>query len=255
MAEPHDREGVASFFVPDTLLVPGNALALGEEVARHVRARRLGLGAHVLLLDGEGRSARATLVRLVKGSVTADIEDVTAIGAPPPVHLLVPIADRDRMLWLAEKCTELGATSWRPVMYRRSRSVKPRGEGPTFTARLRARMASALEQSGGRWLPAMYPDATLERALGALPSGARLLFDADGAPILSPPAVGAIVGAATVAIGPEGGLEEEEIERFLSAGFQRVALGGNILRFETAAIAALAIVRSALHLAEHSHVA
>ena len=57
----------------------------------------------------------------------------------------------------------------------------------------------------------------------------------------------------TLAIGPEGGLEEGEMEELVAAGFLPVGVGGNILRFETAAVAALAIARCALQLREAPH--
>lgn len=248
--ERRDHEGIATFFAPDEPLVPGVSAALGDGVLHHVRVRRLGLGSRVALLDGQGHRAEGTLVRLTKTAATVDVERVMAIPPLPPVHLLVPIADRDRMLWLAEKCAELGATSWRPILYRRSRSVKPRGEGPTFAGKLRARMASALEQSGGAWLPAMYPEATLARAIGALPEGTRLVLDASGSAILGQ----RLESPITIAVGPEGGLEPEELDEFERAGFTRVALGGHTLRFETAAVAGLAIARSAAATVESLHV-
>ncbi len=247
--EHHDREGVAAFFAPDEPLVSGTSASLGEGVLHHVRVRRLGIGSRVALLDGEGHRAEGTLVRLSRTSGTVEIEQVVTSAPLPPVHLLVPIADRDRMLWLAEKCAELGATSWRPVLYRRSRSVKPRGEGPTFVGKLRARMAAALEQSGGAWLPAIYPESTLERAVSALPDGPRFVLDASGSAILGR----RIEAPVTIAVGPEGGLEPEELDEFERAGFARAALGGHMLRFETAAIAGLAVVRSAVATMESSH--
>ncbi len=242
MVEHHDREDVATFFVPDEPFAAGISASLGEGVLHHVKVRRLGIGSPVALLDGQGHRAEGTLVRLSKTSATVEVERVITLPQLPPVHLLVPIADRDRMLWLAEKVAELGATSWRPVLYRRSRSVKPRGEGPTFTGKLRARMASALEQSGGAWLPATYPEASLTRAVSALPDGVRLVLDAGGGPIMTQP----LAPPVTIAIGPEGGLESDELDEFERAGFTRVALGGHTLRFETAAIAGLAIARGAV---------
>lgn len=249
MVERDDREGIATFFLPDEPLAPGVSASLGEGVLHHVKVRRLGIGSRVALLDGQGHRAEGTLVRLAKTSATVEVERVVLLPQLPPVHLLVPIADRDRMLWLAEKCAELGATSWRPVLYRRSRSVKPRGEGPTFAGKLRARMASALEQSGGAWLPAMYPEASLARAVGALPEGARLVLDGRGRAIMEQP----ISPPVSIAVGPEGGLEEDELAEFERAGFTRVALGGHTLRFETAALAGLAIARSAVATMENAH--
>ena len=250
MADARDSEAVASFFVPDDTLAQGASVTLGEELMHHVRVLRLGVGAVVSLLDGRGHRALGTLVRTTRAAGVVDVESATESSPPAPVHLIVPIADRERMLWLGEKSAELGATSWRPVLYRRSRSVKPRGEGPTFNLKLRSRMGSALEQSGGAWLPALYPEASLTRAIGALPdAGVRLMLDAAGAPMLGAD----FVPPVTLAIGPEGGLDDLEKEELVAAGFLPVGMGGNILRFETAAVAALAITRCALHLREAAH--
>jgi 16S rRNA (uracil1498-N3)-methyltransferase len=220
-------------------------VSLGDGVARHARVLRLGPGNAVRLVDGAGRGAVGTIVRLSRESLAIEIAEVRETPAPPAVHLLVPVADRDRMLWLAEKCTELAASSWRPVLWRRSRSVRPRGEGPTFASRVRARMIAALEQSGGTRLPVVYPEATPARAVSAAPEGTRILLHPDGAPVLGV----AIREPVSLAIGPEGGVDEEEREALRGAGFVDASLTGDILRFETAAIAALSIARAALTLA------
>jgi 16S rRNA (uracil1498-N3)-methyltransferase len=141
---------------------------------------------------------------------------------------------------LAEKATELGATSWRPVIWRRSRSVGPAGDGPSFQSRLKGRMIAALTQSGGGWLPEVHPSAPVPRAIAAAPDGVRLLLDA-GAEVSLPAA--SITAPVTIAVGPEGGLDERERSEMIDGGFIPVSLVGSILRFETAAISALAIVR------------
>lgn len=239
-----DREDLAAFFCDDDRLEPGTTISLGESVARHLRVRRLAVGSRVALLDGLGHRALGRVSKLGTTSAAIEVAEVLAHLPPPSVHLLVPIADRDRMLWLGEKAAELAATSWRPVLWRRSRSVKPRGEGMTFQGRLRARMVSALEQSGGAWLPHMYPDAPLDRALSALPAGLRIVLDPNAEQSIA--TIAALSAPVTIAVGPEGGIEESELAALTSAHFQRVRLGGNILRFETAAVAALAIIRSQL---------
>jgi 16S rRNA (uracil1498-N3)-methyltransferase len=235
------RPTVATFFAPAPL-ARGGSVTLGEDAAHHMRVRRLDVGERVALTDGAGALARGTLVRLAKQHAVVDVSDVEHHGPLPAVHMLVPVADRDRMLWLAEKCVELGATSWRPVSWRRSRSVSPRGEGTAFQGKLRARMAAALSQCEGAWLPDPFPEATLERAITAAPSGTRLVLDPDGPPLLASP----LSAPVTIATGPEGGLESDELEKLVGAGFAPVSLGGHILRFETAALAALAVVRAAL---------
>ena len=238
-----DRPTVASFF-SEGPLAAGGATTLGEDAAHHMRVRRLDVGERIALVDGAGSVARGTIVRVARGHAVVDVDRVEHREPPPPVHMLVPVADRERMLLLAEKCVELGATSWRPVLWRRSRSVSPRGEGAGFQGKVRARMASALTQCEGAWLPELHPDATMERAISATPAGLRLVLDADGPPILSLP----LAGVVSLAVGPEGGLERAERDELVASGFAPASLSGHILRFETAAVAALAIVRAALAL-------
>ena len=244
---------VATFFASDEPFAAGFTASLGADVARHARVLRLGTGSAVHLVDGAGQRAAATILRLAGETMTVMIEHVETLPAAPEVHLLLPVADRDRMLWLAEKSAELALTSWRPVLWRRSRSVKPRGEGPMFEARVRARMAAALEQSGGARLPAMYPEATPERALAAMPSrdegGTRAFLERAGAPIYAH----AFRAPVTLAVGPEGGFEDAEKAALAASGFLSLSLGETILRFETAAISALAIARAALAQSSHGH--
>ena len=248
MVECADRAPVATFFAPDELAV-GTPVTLSEEAAHHIRVARVGLGDCVALRDGAGKAALGILVKTSRNSALVDIIEVSEIPRPVPIHLLAPVADRERMLWLAEKSTELGVTSWRPVVWRRSKSVSPRGEGPTFQNKVRARMIAALEQSGGGWLPDIFPEATVERAIAAAPLGTRLLLSRDGEPMVGVPMRAPI----TLALGPEGGMEESERDQFLGAAFLPVKLASTTLRFETAGVAAVAIATAGQALPRQSN--
>lgn len=239
------RASLATFYALGPYTA-GGQVTLGEAAAHHMRVRRVGIGERVALVDGVGGIAEGTLLNLAKRLATVEVDVTRTSLALPDVHMVVPIADRDRMLWLAEKCAELGASSWRPLLWRRSRSVTPRGEGPAFAVKLQARLTEALAQSTGAWLPLVYPESTVERLPGTVPEGTRLLLDPDGAAMLGR----SLVAPVTIAVGPEGGIEADERERLLASGFAPVSLAGNILRFETAGVAALAIARA--HLAIHS---
>lgn len=241
-----DREGIAAGrpqFVTSDPFALGATVALDENAARHMRVLRLGAGAVVGLRDGQGSIAEGQLVVLSKSHAQVEVTHVATVPPLPAVHLLVPVADRDRMLWLAEKAAELGATSWRPVLWRRSRSVSPRGEGVNFQAKVRARMEGALAQSEGAWLPQPFPEANLERAMLAAPAGDRVVLDPAGTPLVGPESP-RLQQPLVIAVGPEGGIERDELEQVRAAGFRPVSLGPTILRFETAAIAALAMART-----------
>ena len=193
--------------------------------------------------NGHGTVAEGKLARVSKTQAHIDIEVVESIAPLPPVHLLVPVADRERMLWLAEKACELACTSWRPVLWQRSKSVTPRGEGIVFQGKTRTRMESALAQSEGAWLPQIYPEASADRAALAAPAGDRIVLDPSGPPLAGDGSM-SISAPVTIALGPEGGFEPGELELLVAAGFRTASIGRTILRFETAGVAALAIVRT-----------
>jgi len=218
----------------------GETVTVSDAGTHHLRVRRAAVGSAMSLYDGTGVIAEGDLTALTTHRAQISITSVRHIEAPPAVHLLVPIADRDRMLWLAEKSTELGLTSWRAIRWRRSRSVSPRGEGPGFAAKVHARMCAAVEQSGNPWLPTIEPD--VDPAVAATESsGARYVLTA-GAPLMSGP----LTAPVTLALGPEGGIEDDEAALFERSGFIPVSVGAYTLRVETAGVVALGLVRALL---------
>ncbi len=242
--EREDCALVGTFYAPGEW---GARVDLGEAAAHHAGVKRLAVGDQVRLTSGDGRRAVGTIAELSRCALSVAIVESTRViaDASPRVELWAPVGDRDRMLMLAEKAVELGVSAWRPVVYERSRSVSPRGEGDAFSAKLRLRMISALEQSGSAWLPVLHADTGVEAALAApepMTGECRLLLDASGESIRD--ALHALDGPVTIALGPEGGLTDDERAQFIRRGWRLVTLGQNVLRFETAGIAALAIVRT-----------
>jgi 16S rRNA (uracil1498-N3)-methyltransferase len=235
--ERDDRSPVATFF-SDAAIGVGATVSLGDAAAHHARVKRLENGDRIRLTDGNGRLALGVIASLHRGCDVA-IESVADVAPQPPIHLKVPVGDRDRMLMLAEKATELGVTTWQAVRFRRSMSVTPRGEGAAFADKLRARMISALEQSGGAWLPRQLPDVAPRDVIGA---GMCVLLDIGGEPL--PRLVGS-AGETSLLFGPEGGLERDEHEALVTGGWRAARLAATTLRFETAGIAAIAVVRAA----------
>lgn len=215
-------------------------MTLDEGAAHHARVRRLELDEPVHLTDGKGTIAAGRLARLAKSELDVTVDETRQVAPPPPLHLFVPVADRDRMLWLAEKAAELAVSVWQPVVFQRSRSVNPRGEGDAFAAKVRARMIAALEQSRGAWLPEIRRELPVAGAALAAPSLDRFVLDRDAAPLSrhSPRP------DAAIALGPEGGMDNAELRTFLDHGWRAASLGTTTLRFETAAIAAVSLFRA-----------
>jgi 16S rRNA (uracil1498-N3)-methyltransferase len=238
----HDRRTHVATFLVDDAITSGARIELSDAAAHHAHVKRLAVHDPVRVTDGAGHIGRGTIAALERGSATIEIGEVETIPRPPAIHLRAPIADRDRMLWLAEKVAELGVASWQAVRFRRSASVSPRGEGPAFLAKAHARMVSALEQSGGAWMPTLLSDTT-PGGLALANDETGFLLDAAGAPLPSLVSLPS-AEAPVLLLGPEGGLEPAEVSELEEKGWRRGSLADTTLRFETAGVAAVAVCRA-----------
>jgi len=218
---------------PAGSLEPGKRLTLEAAEEHHLAVRRTVPGMAIRLLDGEGTSAEGRLAGGA-GRITVEIDRVEREPPAAPVVLAVGAGDRDRFAVLAEQAAQLGATTVQPLETALSASVATRLRG-AHLERIRRRAREAIKQCGTAWAPRIPDPVPLARFLARPPDGARWLADRDGdaPPPLDPeePLV--------VAIGPEGGFTQEERDGLAAAGFVAVRLGPHLLRFETAALAAL----------------
>lgn len=227
----------------------GETVSLEPEEVAHARALRLSVGEPVLVTDGRGRRWEAEVTEAGRRSVSCRLCAPRPAPAPRRLTLWAPVGNKDRSLWLVEKAVELGVRRLVLTECARSRSVADAGRSAGFLDRARRRAIAALTQSGGADLPELTGPHDLDALLETLPPPdartARLLADADG----RPPSGVLCAGAPESAIwfvGPEGGLTTEERRAAVAAGFELVGLGARTLRFETAALAGLAIVAVAL---------
>jgi len=190
-------------------------------------------------MDGKGAEAAARVVRISKGGIEVAVERFRAPGAPAPaISLLVAAVRLERLSWIAEKATELGAA--RLVLLATGRSQSFRAAAAASGRLERVARAAAKQSGSAAWLEIVGPIAA-PQALAAETAPTRLLLDASGAPF---PAALAPKPAA-LAIGPEGGWDPEELAAAKSLGWSVVRLPAGTLRAETAAVAALALLRAA----------
>lgn len=232
----------------------GDTLDLPAGAARHVQVLRLQPGDSITLFEGQtgegfaGGEFDATILRMGRSDVQVQV------GAHRPVeretarevHLLAGITANERMDWLVEKATELGATSITPLLAERS-VLKLKGErGEKKRAHWQAVAVAACEQSGRNRVPVIHPATDLEDWLASAPPAARqarlLLSLGEGTlPLRTAADQHAPAQQAVVFLsGPEGGLSAKEEALARSQGFAPVSLGARVLRAETAPLAALA---------------
>ncbi|MBS0609325.1 MAG: 16S rRNA (uracil(1498)-N(3))-methyltransferase [Comamonadaceae bacterium] len=223
-------------------LAPGAQITLPPAAARHVQVLRLQPGDAITLFNGEGGEWTATVTRMGRSDV--DVEVCTHDGvereAARAVHLAVGMPANERMDWLVEKATELGAASIQPIAAARS-VLKLAGErAAKRQAHWQAIAISACEQCGRNRVPTIHAPLALADWLQQTPAeGMRLLLSlrAGSQPLAL--AAGQ-AGPVWVLHGPEGGLTAQEEDLALTAGFAPASLGPRVLRAETASVAALA---------------
>lgn len=220
-------------------IAPGDVVPLPAAEVHHLRVRRAGESVPVGIRDGEGLVGDG-LLRGDGEAVEIIVERAERLPRPAALRLAVGAGDRDRFGWLVEKATELGVTELVPLETARTAGVASRVRGPHLE-RLRRRALEAVKQCGAAWAPHVHEPIGLAAFLARPPDGARWLADAGGdAP---PPGFGA--GALTVVVGPEGGLSDAELADVVAAGFRSVRFAQQVLRFETAGLAAAACAAAA----------
>ena len=223
-------------------LGPG-ALTLGKEQSHYLaNVMRARAGDDVLLFNGRHGEWRGRLDAVVKSGVRVGVDAQTRPQADEPdLWLLAAPIKKDCIDLVAEKAAELGASLLWPVITRRT--VMSR----VNTERLAAHMVEAAEQCERLTVPELREPVALDKALAGWDAGRTLLFldeSGGGEPLAQ--VLGYLpAGPLAVLVGPEGGFAPEERALLARQPFARpVGLGPRILRAETAAIAALAVVQA-----------
>jgi 16S rRNA (uracil1498-N3)-methyltransferase len=222
-------------------LQAGAQITLPPAASRHVQVLRLQPGHELTLFDGRGGEYTAVVERMGRADVEVRVGEQRAVEREcrRAIHLALGMPANERMDWLVEKATELGAASLQPLVTERS-VLRLAGErAQKKQAHWEAVAIAACEQCGRNRVPVIHPVRSLAEWL-ALPSGvpgAVLSLRAGATPV---PALDA--PALRLLSGPEGGLAPGEEEAALAAGLVPVSLGARVLRAETAPLAALVLL-------------
>jgi 16S rRNA (uracil1498-N3)-methyltransferase len=210
-----------------------------------VNVLRLGAGAPVFVFNGrDGEFSAGLNASSRKAAALAVGARTRPQEAPPDIDYLFAPLKHARLDYMAQKAVEMGARSLRPVITRRTQVARVNED------RLRANAIEACEQCGVIWVPEIAPVEPLAEGLKRWPPERLLVFcdeEAEQASPLDALAMARADGGVGLLIGPEGGFDDDERAAILSAPrVLRLSLGPRILRADTAAVVALALIQATL---------
>jgi len=238
---------VRRVFVPAESVM-GDTLVLRQDEAHYLRrVLRVEPGDHFSAVLASGTERVATVESVGRDAVVASLGDLRGRAADPAadLRLYVGLTKGQKLDLVVQKCTELGASAIHPILCRRS-IARPSVERSAGRTRRWRRIAEEAARQCGRTsappvgAPIGFADAVVAASEGG-GTGVVLRPNAGGEPSPSLESL-SLCSPVSVLVGPEGGLAPEEVEEALAQGLTPVSLGRRVLRAETAAIAATAIL-------------
>jgi len=227
-------------------LASGNDIALASAAANHVaRVLRMRVGDAISIFDGNGGEYRSEIARVTGNEVVVSVGEHVHGTSESPLRITITqgIPRSERMDWALQKATELGVAVIAPVIAARSVVRLDESQGAKKLEHWRSIVIGACEQCGRNRIPQVLQPTSLRNHLATHPKeGLRL--------VLSPTAPGSLAGLTSMPtkvellIGPEGGLDDDELIQAQNAGFVPVRLGPRVLRTETAAVTALSVLQA-----------
>jgi 16S rRNA (uracil1498-N3)-methyltransferase len=231
-------------FVETPLSVGASVACTPEQANYLVNVMRLATGAEILVFNGRDGEWRARLAEV--GKRRCSLECLALVRPQqdgPDVHYVFAPLKHARLDYMVQKATELGVAHLQPVLTRRTVAARVNLE------RMQANAIEAAEQCGVLRVPTVGEPVKLEALLANWDADRRLIFGDEAAEVASPLSVlaGVASGPLAVLIGPEGGFDPAERTLLLEKSYATaISLGPRVMRADTAAVAALALVNAAL---------
>jgi 16S rRNA (uracil1498-N3)-methyltransferase len=239
---------VHRFFLLDTPIVPGATVDLSSIAHQLSAVLRMQAGDPILLLDGLGGAFHTEIREIDRRQVTGYVVAEEAMTGEPRCYLILYqcALKADKFEWVLQKGTEVGVSHFVPVISKRT-IVRPAEKIRKKYDRWRAIIREAAEQSGRGRLPTLGEPLSWEEAISSA-QGLRLLpweettVQADSTSLAVALAAAESAEPVSLLIGPEGGVDAEEATQAVHHGWHTVSLGRRILRAETAALVASALI-------------
>lgn len=240
---------IARFFVPEFVPEIGALVPLPPAAAHHaLRVLRLRAGEPVVVFDGRGGEWRGVLEPVGRDAARVRLETFDPVSRELPFAVTVgqAILPAERMDWAIQKAVELGAAHLVPLLTARTQTGSALERGARKQAHWQQVAVAAAQQCGRTRVPEVELPRRwrdwIEEARKAHAEARYWLLAPGGVPLsrLSAPSSASVI----LLIGPEGGWSAEELGEAERLGIERVGLGPRILRSETAAAAALAMMQA-----------
>lgn len=232
---------IPAFYLPEIAIEVGDEVDLGETESRHARALRMERGERAMILDGRGGRHFGLLAWSSKRVATLRVEESTFEEPVPGLYIGLAVgllSDRSRWEFLYEKVVELGLNALFPLR-------SERAEGRFRRDRLERVGVAALKQSQRAWLPDVSDPVDLPELLRLGEEYDQIVIFHEKASDMGDERVDIVSeGRILLLVGPEGGFSEEEVERAEEIGGVVAGLGPSRLLAETAAIVAVAGLRT-----------
>ncbi len=231
----------ARFFVPaDWIAQSAQAFSIpaGSIYKQIVSVLRMKIGDHVSLCPNDGTEIDCEITEITKAAILGTIVS-SRMGEPlrPSITVCAAITKRDTFEWTLQKCTEIGATAFIPLIT--DRVIKKTKDVP---ARWLDIIREASEQSGRTMLPIIHDPSSLQSAIEQTAKCDRIVLHESIGKVSVMPKV-RVMDHVALFVGPEGGFSDAEITELQSAGSAIVQIGTLVMRAETAATVGTALVK------------
>ena len=231
---------LSRFFIDAPLSIGEHELP--EAQAHYIgRVLRMTEGDALQVFDGSGTEFRGTLLEVGKKRVRVQLDDSFAGQPESPlrIHLGQGLSRGERMDWAIQKATELGVSEITPIVSERCEVRLKDERAEKRQAHWQQVAVSACEQCGRSVVPIIHSPVPLADWLKRTEADLKLVLHPVAKPLTShdKPETLAFL------IGPEGGLNDAEVEQAQDAGFHAARLGPRVLRTETAPVVALSVAQ------------
>ncbi len=222
------------------------AVLAGDEARHACQVLRLRRGDAIVVFDGRGRSARAEILDVSRSELRLRLGEPSVSPPPVPAITLAQAVTKGKSMDLiVQKAVELGVAAIQPLLTRHGVVQTGDDDAAKKAGKWSRTALEACKQCGGDHLPEVRPVRDFSAWIGEAGSGLKLIASliAGARPMREVLRGRPEPGEVAMLVGPEGDFSAEETAAALEAGYLPVSLGGNVLRAETAALAAVAALR------------